>query len=84
MPPAPAHSQVSAPAKAGIERAPPTSAAMSLSATVVIQAPPNTIISTASAVKATRQDCFVSTDDVDEGGILIPAKAFTLPLGPHL
>ena len=56
MPPSPEPSQASELASAGIERAPPTSAAMSLSATAVIQLAPNAIISANSATKATTQD----------------------------
>ena len=61
MPPTPEPSQASALASAGIERAPPTSAAMSLSATAVIQAAPNDIIMANSAADATTQDALVSS-----------------------
>src|SRR5476651_707342 len=63
MPPAPEPSQASALAKAGIERVPPTSAAISLSATAVIQAAPNAINMLNSATEATTQDALFSTDD---------------------
>src|SRR5665213_378080 len=62
MPPAPLPSQASAEASAGIEREPFTSAAMSLSATAVIQAAPNAIAMMTSATKATTQDALVSTE----------------------
>jgi hypothetical protein len=56
MPPRPEPSQASALPSAGIERVPPTSAAMSLSATAVTQLAPNAINSANSATKATTQD----------------------------
>jgi hypothetical protein len=63
MPPAPEHSHASALASAGTERVPSTSAAMSLSATAVIQAPPNAIIMANSATLATTQDDRLSIED---------------------
>ena len=63
MPPAPEPSQASAEASAGTEREPPTSAAMSLSATAVIQAAPNAIIMVTSAMLATTQDERLSMDE---------------------
>src|SRR6478752_8535281 len=62
MPPMPEPSQASELASAGMERAPPTSAAMSLSATAVIQAAPNDIPRMASAAEATAQEALVSTE----------------------
>jgi ABC-type hemin transport system substrate-binding protein len=62
MPPTPEPSQASALASAGIERVPPTSAAMSLSATAVIQAAPNAIIIVNSATEATTQDARLSIE----------------------
>src|SRR5664279_6438710 len=62
MPPAPEPSQAMALAKAGIERVPPTSAAISLSATALIQAAPNAISMTNSATEATSHDCLFSMD----------------------
>src|SRR3954453_20314914 len=79
MPPAPLHNQARAVASPGTERAPPTSAAMSLSATVVIQAPPNAMVRMTSAVKAIRQDCFVSIDEMGEGGIDDSGESFYVP-----
>src|SRR6185437_6366893 len=46
----------------GTERVPPTSAAMSLSATAVIQAAPNAIIIVNSATLATTQDARLSIE----------------------
>jgi hypothetical protein len=65
MPPAPEPSQASALANAGIERVPPASAAMSLSATAVIQAAPNAIIMMKSATEATTQESLVSIEEGD-------------------
>ena len=62
MPPTPEPSQASELASAGMERDPPTSAAMSLSATAVIQAAPNDIPRMASAAEATAQEALVSTE----------------------
>src|SRR3954471_17323277 len=62
MPPMPEPSHASAPASAGTERDPPTSLAMSLSATAVIQAAPNDIPRTASATEATAQEALVSME----------------------
>src|SRR5258708_20012318 len=49
-------------ASAGTERDPPTSLAMSLSATAVIQAAPNDIPRMKSATDATAQEALVSTE----------------------
>src|SRR5262249_7703514 len=65
MPPKPEPSQARALARAGTERAPPTSAAMSLSATAVIQAPPNAISIVTRATLATTQEALVSIEDGD-------------------
>src|SRR5262245_5881665 len=65
MPPKPEPSQARALASAGIERIPSTSAAMSLSATAVIQAAPNAIIMVTSATVATVQEVLLS---IEEGG----------------
>ena len=65
MPPVPEPSQASALASAGIERAPPTSPAISLSATAVIQAAPNAIIMIRSAAEATTQESLVSIEEDD-------------------
>ena len=65
MPPMPEPSQASALASAGTERTPPTSPAMSLSATAVIQAAPNAIIMTTSAAEATTQEALVSIEEKD-------------------
>src|SRR3954466_9672802 len=62
MPPTPEPSQASELASAGMERAPPTSAAMSLSATAVIQAAPNDIPRMNSATEATAQEALLSTE----------------------
>src|SRR4051794_11114492 len=69
MPPAPEPSHASALASAGMERAPPTSLAMSFSATTVIHAAPNDIPRIASATKATTQEALVSTESDSGGGI---------------
>src|SRR3970040_589246 len=69
MLPAPEPSQASALASAGIERVRPTSSAMSLSATAVIQAAPNAIIMINSAAEATAHDALLSIDDVGDGNI---------------
>src|SRR5579862_1971509 len=66
MPPSPEPSHASDVPSAGIERDPPTSAAMSLSPTAVIQAAPNDIASATSAADATAQEVLVSTEA--EGG----------------
>jgi hypothetical protein len=50
-------------ANAGIERVPPTSAAMSLSATAVIQAAPHAISIVTSATLATVHDALLSTEE---------------------
>src|SRR5712691_11793533 len=63
MPPMPEPSQASALASAGIERVPPTSLAMSLSATAVIQAAPNDIIMLNSATEAMTHDALFSTEE---------------------
>jgi hypothetical protein len=52
-------------ASAGIERTPPISPAMSLSATAMIQAAPNAIIMTRSATEATTQESRVSIEEED-------------------
>src|ERR1700759_283504 len=65
MPPVPWPSQASELASAGIERVPPSSPAMSLSATAMIQAAPNAIIMTRSATEATTQDSLVSIVEED-------------------
>src|ERR1700722_18092888 len=62
IPPAPEPSHASALASAGTERDPPTSLAMSLSATTAIQAPPNDIPRMKSATEATTQEALVSTE----------------------
>ena len=65
MPPKPEPSQTSAPAKAGTERSPLTSAAMSLSATTVIHGAPKATAMTNSAAVATTHEVRVSTDGSD-------------------
>src|SRR6185312_2498076 len=65
MPPAPEPSQASELASAGIERAPPTSAATSFNATAMIHAAPNAIIMIRSATEATTQDSLVSIVEGD-------------------
>src|SRR4051812_16049488 len=80
MPPMPEPSHASALASAGTERAPPTSAAMSLSATAVIQAAPNDIPRMASATEATVQEALVSTEpegNCSIGGEIRLADPFT-------
>src|ERR1700712_5506573 len=62
MPPMPEPSHASALARAGTERDPPTSLAISLSATAVIQAAPNDIARMKSATEATAQEALVSTE----------------------
>src|SRR5947209_9756316 len=62
MPPTPEPSQASALASAGMERDPPTSPAMSFSATAVIQAAPNDIARMKSATDATAQEALVSIE----------------------
>src|SRR3954463_3987637 len=62
MPPPREPSHASALASAGTERNPPTSPAMSLSATAVIQAAPNDIARMKSATEATAQEALVSID----------------------
>jgi len=52
-----------------MERVPPTSSAMSLSATTVIQAAPNDIAMMQSATLATTQDAWLSMDK--EGDCII-------------
>src|SRR5664279_5443471 len=69
MPPMPEPSQASALARAGIERVPPISAAMSLSATAVIQAAPNAIVMTHSATEATTQDARLSIEEEGDSNI---------------
>src|SRR5450631_1317649 len=65
IPPAPEPSHASALASAGTARDPFTSLAMSLSATTLIQAPPNDIPRMKSATKATTQEALVSTERGD-------------------
>src|SRR3569832_1288987 len=62
MPPMPEPCHASELASAGTERDPPTSLAMSLSATAVIQAAPNDIARTKSAAEATAQEALVSME----------------------
>ena len=64
MPPSPEPIHISAPAKAGIERSPLTSAAMFFRATMVIQGAPKAIAMTTSTTLATTHDVRVSTDGV--------------------
>ena len=59
----PEPSQASALASAGTERVPPTSAAMSLSATALIQDEPNAIAMMVSAAAATTQEALLSIDE---------------------
>src|SRR5580700_9213706 len=65
MPPMPEPNHASALASAGTERDPPTSLAMSLSATTLIQAAPNDIPRMKSATRATAQEFLVSTETGD-------------------
>src|SRR5947199_6103161 len=69
MPPTPEPSHASALASAGTERNPPTSLAMSLSATAVIHAAPNDIARMKSATEATVQEALVSTEAEGNCGI---------------
>src|SRR6476661_590780 len=69
MPPMPEPSQASALANEGMARAPPTSAAMSFSATAVIHAAPNDISIANSATLATTQDALVSIESEGECNI---------------
>src|ERR1700682_2139850 len=62
MPPVAEPSHASALASAGTERDPPTSLAMSLSATAVSQAAPNDIPRMKSAAEATAQEALVSME----------------------
>src|SRR5580704_10087232 len=62
MPPVAEPSHASALASAGTERDPPTSLAMSLSATVVSQAAPNDIPRMKRATEATAQEALVSME----------------------
>src|SRR4051812_39656993 len=62
MPPTPEPSHASALASAGTERDPPTSPAISLSATAVIQAAPKDIARMNSATDATAQEALVSIE----------------------
>src|ERR1700742_1765521 len=62
MPPTPQPTHASDVASDGIERDPPTSSAMSLSPTAVIQAAPYDMPSTTSAADATAQEALVSTE----------------------
>jgi len=63
MPPTPDPIHIKALAKAGIERSPLTSAAMSLSATSVTHGAPKAIAMITSAATATIHDLRVSTDE---------------------
>ena len=63
MPPTPDPIHIKALAKAGTERSPPTSAAMSLSATSVIHGAPKAIAMINRATVATIHDLRVSTDE---------------------
>src|SRR4051794_4860724 len=65
MPPMPEPNHANALARDGTERKPPTSPAISLSATAVIQAAPNDIPRIASAAEATTQEALVSTEAGD-------------------
>src|SRR3954468_17942933 len=69
MPPTPDPSHASALASAGTERDPPTSAAMSFSATAVIHAAPNDIARISSATEATAQEALVSMELAGNGSI---------------
>src|SRR5215475_8293793 len=60
MPPTPTPIQPREPAKAGVSRPPPKSAAMDLSATIATQGAPNENASVSSATVATTQDVRVS------------------------
>src|SRR5262245_12825431 len=62
MPPAPKPVQASAVARAGTERRPPSSAAIGLSATIVIHGAPNETDKITSTTVATVQDDRVSTE----------------------
>ena len=61
-PPKPTPNQLSDPASAGIERAPPSSAAIAFKATTAIHGAPNENPMATSATLATTQDCLVSID----------------------
>jgi hypothetical protein len=63
MPPTPDPIHIKALAKAGIERSPRTSAAMSLSATKVIHGAPKAMAMINSAAVATSHEVRVSTDE---------------------
>ena len=63
MPPTPAPIHISALANAGTERSPPTSAAMSLSATIVIHGAPKATAMTTRIMLATTHEDLVSTDE---------------------
>src|SRR5450830_833874 len=85
MPPMPEPSQASALASAGIERVPPTSAAMSLSATAVIQAAPNDIPMMHSATEATTQDVRLSIEEEGDRDIQWePGGRSLLQIAPDL
>src|SRR3954451_8703654 len=85
MPPIPEPSQASALASAGTERAPPTSAAISFSATAVIHAAPNDIARNNSATEATAQEVLVSTEVAGNcsigAGNPVGGDAYCRPLG---
>src|SRR5665647_721407 len=89
MPPVPEPTHANALASAGTERDPPTSLAMSLSATAVIHAAPNDIPMMKSAAEATAQEVLVSIEPEGDcnirGGTRLahlfyrPHKNFTTP-----
>ena len=83
MPPAPEQSQASAEASAGTERAPPTSAAISFSATAVIQAAPKAIIMATSATEATTQEARLSMDAKGDRSIEKEPGGLTLLQAAH-
>jgi hypothetical protein len=63
MPPKPTPNQDSEPASAGVERAPPRSAAMAFNATTAIHGAPNEHAMARSATQATTQEALVSMED---------------------
>src|SRR5215475_10077556 len=64
MPPKPTPNQDSDPANAGVERAPPRSAAMAFKATTAIHGAPNEHPMARSATPATTQEALVSMEDM--------------------
>jgi hypothetical protein len=64
MPPKPTPNQTRDPASAGVERAPSRSPAMVFKATTAIQGAPNEHAMASSETLATRQDSFVSTEEL--------------------